>query len=109
MATDIVFKKCKIVPKFPVPDLLYKKLIQSATILILNKSEMIRAMEYADVYEILEDGTCVPLDPINFDDNNNYKAVGDKDDPIIPERPDLATHDVTGLDNAGLDTARFYY
>ena len=101
-------KQCKIVPKFPVPDILYRKHIEDEMVLSLNRAEVTRALEYADVYEILEDGTNVLLDPTNFNITNTDKLVGDKDDPIIPERPDLATHDVTGLDNAGLDQARFY-
>lgn len=102
-------KKCKIVPKFGVPDLVRFKRVEFPCIMELNEAEMIRAMNYADLYEQLEDGSEVLLDPKNFNSNISTVSPGMTPD-VIP---------VIGLDNvvliqiastkyAGIGKARLY-
>lgn len=97
-------KKCKIVPHFDLPDLLKLKRIQYPCIMDLNEHEIIRALNYADVYEILSDGSELLLHMKNFNKENK---------PDIPKTevkglPGVYTYDIAGMDVAGIGTARLY-
>ena len=101
-------KKCKIAPKFDLPDLIKLKRIVFPCTMDLTYKEIIRALNYADVYEILEDGTEVALDPNNFNKDNT--PVEDPDDPDAgggdeptgePEK-----FEVTGVGTAGVGKAK---
>ena len=119
-------KKCKIVPKFSLPDLIPYKRIEYPCEMELNKAEIIRAMNYADVYEILESGEEILLDPVNFDEVNSDTGGGDEpgpDDPD-PDKPNpgdegvaevidgpeenILVNQVAGLETGGINIARLY-
>jgi len=104
-------KKVRIIPKFDigVPDILPDR-IHEEIVLELNRKEVIRALNYADVYEVLEDNSEILLDKENFNDDNSDEALGSATDPIIPDEgmEGLVTHDVTGFETGGYDLARFY-
>ena len=103
-------KTVRIVPRYDmgVPDLERESIHEEVT-MELNLKEIIRAMNYADVYEILEDGSEVLLDTENFNDDNSDLAIGSESDPIVPDlEGDIVTHCTCGLGCCGLGEGRFY-
>ena len=114
-------KKCRIVPKFSLPDLIPYKRIEYPCEMELNKAEIIRAMNYADVYEILESGEEILLDPVNFDEVNSDTGSGDEPGPEDPDPGDegvaevingpeenILVNQVAGLETGGINIARLY-
>ena len=63
-----MLKKCRIIPKVGVPDILKLQRIEYPCVMELNEREIRRAVSFATVYEILTDGTEVLLDEYTFDD-----------------------------------------
>lgn len=102
-----LLKKCKIIPRFDLPDLIKLKRIQYPAILDLTEKEIIRAMNYAEVYEILDDGTEVFLDFTNFKSDNSNKKTNSSDVPV-KGMEDLLTHEVSAINKAGINKARLY-
>lgn len=112
-------KRCRLVPKgsYGIPDLMSIGRIHEPIILDLNQREVRRAMSYAEVFEILEDGTEILIDEQNFDENYNRDLTDnsgyiepepEENNPVIPDMPNVVTSEVTGIGSGGLDTARFY-
>lgn len=88
-------KKCKIIPKKNrfVPDLLIaNKRIVSETTMEINKAEIRRAMSFADVFMIGDDGTETLLTPKNFYVSEADETSGDGSDSgteTPPTEPDV--------------------
>ena len=103
----LTFKKCKIIPHFSLPDLIKLRRIEYPCIIEkMSAKEIIRAMNYADVYEILEDGQEVLLTLKNFDKDNSSNVK-----PIVPgsEPHDKAPMYANGSINyTGIGEARLY-
>ena len=101
-------KKCKIIPHFDLPDLIKLKRIQYPCEMELNEHEIIRAMNYADVFEILDDGTEVLLHLKNFNKNNSGKGTEPEDpDPFHNQVPvkgmeDTYIYQTTGINGMGV-------
>lgn len=73
-----MIKQCRIIPKFSVPDILNKKRIDYSCIMNLTLKETRRAISFANVYEILADGTEILLDEFNYHMDfmlENYKPI----------------------------------
>ena len=107
-------KKCKIIPHFDLPDLIKLKRIQYPCEMELNEHEIIRAMNYADVYEVLDDGTEVLLHFKNFKDDNTGKGeFPDDPDPLGIQTPVLGmdnvyTYQTAGVTAMGVGFGRLY-
>lgn len=103
-----MIKTCKIVPKFPLPDILKLKRVEYPCTMELNKAEIIRSMNYADVFEILNDGTELLLDPDNFNVDNNLVSVQNSVPDIIGLSINIKANKVNAVGYAGVDLARLY-
>ena len=103
-----MIKKCKIVPKFPLPDLVMFKRVEFPCTMELNKSEIKRAINYANVYEILNDGSEILLDPCNYNLDNNLintkKGIAD----IIGFKNKIPVIKANTVGKAGIGIARLY-
>lgn len=110
-----MLKKCRIIPKVGIPDILKLQRIEYPCEIVLNEREIRRAVSFATVYEILEDGSEVLLDEYNFDDV--HETTEEPQPPIIDD-PDISyvigleegvtTVDVAGLNTGGIDKIRIY-
>lgn len=107
-----MLKKCRIIPKVGVPDILKLQRIEYPCVMELNEREIRRAVSFATVYEILTDGTEVLLDEYNFDDIHEATET-----PIPPDQgiadvigleEGVKTIDVAGLNTGGIDRIRLY-
>lgn len=90
------FKKYRIVPHFSLPDIIELKRIDYPYIAELSTKEVIRAMNYADVYEILSDGSEVLIDPLNFNTEKSNNS----------ETPEIPLYVLNMVGYAGVDQAR---
>lgn len=107
-----MLKKCRIIPKVGVPDILKLQRIEYPCVMELNEREIRRAVSFATVYEILTDGTEVLLDEYNFDDIHEateiptppYQGIAD----VIGLEEGVKTIDVAGLNTGGIDRIRLY-
>lgn len=99
----VKIKTCKIVPKFSLPDLLKLRRVEYPCIMELNEKEIIRAMNYAHVYEVLEDGTEISLNVDNFNKNNNILPTPSPEDPDQPSVQNPSNTKVIGLENVYVD------
>ena len=101
-------KKCKIVPKFPLPDLIMFRRVEFPCVMDLNKAEIKRAMNYADVFEILDDGKEVLLSPYNYTKDNEkaHDMEGIADVKGLPIK--IPVIKVNCMGKAGMGIARMY-
>ena len=82
--------------------------------MILNEREIRRAVSFATVYEILEDGSEILLDEYNFDDvhETTEEPLPPIDDPdinyVIGLEEGVTTVDVAGLNTGGINKIRIY-
>lgn len=109
-----MLKKCKIIPKTGIPDILKLQRIEYPCEMILNEREIRRAVSFATVYEILEDGSEILLDEYNFDDvhETTEEPLPPTDDPdinyVIGLEEGVTTVDVAGLNTGGINKIRIY-
>lgn len=102
----LIFKKCKIIPHFSLPDLIKLKRIEyPCTIEKMSEKEIIRAMNYADVFEILEDGREILLDTKNFNKDNSSSKPQDNPGQSHNDAPLYANG---SIDYTGIDETRLY-
>lgn len=108
-----MLKKCRIIPKVGIPDILKLQRIEYPCVMELNEREIRRAVSFATVYEILDDGSEVLLDEYNFNDIHQSSGgeIVEPEDPNIHNVIGLegvTTIDVAGVDSGGIDLIRLY-